>query len=147
MHGHVQTLIDEGVTTIFYPCMSYNLDEKLGDNHYNCPVVAYYPEVIAANVGDASKITLIHDYLGLHRKRDFPVKAHAMLNKYFDGITLKEVKKAAKAAYEEYYGYFEKVRAKGEEILETAEKEGKNVIVLAGRPITWTQRSITVSTS
>ena len=134
MHGHVQTLIDEGVTTIFYPCMSYNLDEKLGDNHYNCPVVAYYPEVIAANVGDASKITLIHDYLGLHRKRDFPVKAHAMLNKYFDGITLKEVKKAAKAAYEEYYGYFEKVRAKGEEILETAEKEGKNVIVLAGRP-------------
>ena len=30
---------------IFYPCMSYNLDEHLGDNHYNCPVVAYYPEV------------------------------------------------------------------------------------------------------
>ena len=25
--------------------MSYNLDERLGDNHYNCPVVAYYPEV------------------------------------------------------------------------------------------------------
>ena len=134
MHGHVQTLIDEGVKTIFYPCMSYNLDEKLGDNHYNCPVVAYYPEVIAANVGDAAKITLIHDYLGLHRKRDFPVKAHAMLNQYFDGISLKEVKKAAKAAYEEYYGYFEKVRARGEEILETAEKQGKEVIVLAGRP-------------
>ena len=114
--------------------MSYNLDEKLGDNHYNCPVVAYYPEVIAANVGDAAKITLIHDYLGLHRKRDFPVKAHAMLNQYFDGITLKEVKKAAKAAYEEYYGYFEKVRARGEEILETAEKQGREIIVLAGRP-------------
>ena len=32
---------------IFYPCMSYNLDEHLGDNHYNCPVVAYYPEVVA----------------------------------------------------------------------------------------------------
>ena len=55
MHGHVQTLIDEGVKTIFYPCMSYNLDEKLGDNHYNCPVVAYYPEVIAANVGMQQK--------------------------------------------------------------------------------------------
>ena len=134
MHGHVQTLIDEGVKTIFYPCMSYNLDEKLGDNHYNCPVVAYYPEVIAANVGDAAKITLIHDYLGLHRKRDFPVKAHAMLNQYFAGISLKEVKKAAKAAYEEYYGYFEKVRARGEEILETAEKQGREIIVLAGRP-------------
>ena len=55
-------------------------------------------------------------------------------NDGFDGISLKEVKKAAKAAYEEYYGYFEKVRARGEEILETAEKQGKEVIVLAGRP-------------
>ena len=43
MHGHVQTLIDEGAETIFYPCLSYNFDENLGDNHYNCPVVAYYP--------------------------------------------------------------------------------------------------------
>ena len=50
MHGHVQALIDEDVPYIFYPCMSYNLDEGLGDNHYNCPVVAYYPEVIGANV-------------------------------------------------------------------------------------------------
>ena len=44
----VDYLIHQGVKTIFYPCMSYNLDEHLGDNHYNCPVVAYYPEVIAA---------------------------------------------------------------------------------------------------
>ena len=38
---------------IFYPCMSYNFDEGIGDNHYNCPVVAYYPELIAANVPSA----------------------------------------------------------------------------------------------
>ena len=44
------TCIEQGVKTIFYPCMSYNIDEHLGDNHYNCPVVAYYPEVIAANM-------------------------------------------------------------------------------------------------
>lgn len=46
VHGHIQTLIDMGAETIFYPCLSYNFDEHLGDNHYNCPVVAYYPEVI-----------------------------------------------------------------------------------------------------
>ncbi|WP_418450662.1 acyl-CoA dehydratase activase-related protein, partial [Blautia sp.] len=45
--GHVCALIDEGVKTIFYPCLTYNFDEGLSDNHYNCPVVAYYPEVIS----------------------------------------------------------------------------------------------------
>ena len=134
MHGHVQALMDAGVDTIFYPCMSYNVDEKLGDNHYNCPVVAYYPEVIGANMSDIKKVTFIKDYLGLHRKHDFPVKAHQMLGKYFDGIGLREVKQAAKAAYAEYEAYFEKVRARGNEIIDIAEKEGKQIIVLAGRP-------------
>lgn len=46
LHGHIEELVEAGVDTIFYPCMSYNIDEHLGDNHYNCPVVAYYPEVI-----------------------------------------------------------------------------------------------------
>ena len=39
MHGHIKALIEMGIDTIFYPCMSYNFDEGLGDNHYNCPVV------------------------------------------------------------------------------------------------------------
>ena len=37
LHGHVMALLEEGVDTIFYPCMSYNFDEHLSDNHYNCP--------------------------------------------------------------------------------------------------------------
>ena len=48
-HGHIHWLCEQGVDAIFYPCMSYNLDEHLGDNHYNCPVVAYYPEVLEGN--------------------------------------------------------------------------------------------------
>ena len=52
--------------------MSYNLDEHLGDNHYNCPVVAYYPEVLDANVAALSKVKFIYDYVGLHRPKDFP---------------------------------------------------------------------------
>ena len=35
---------------IFYPCMPYNFNEGVSDNNYNCPVVAYYPELLAANV-------------------------------------------------------------------------------------------------
>ena len=54
--------------------MSYNLDEHLGDNHYNCPVVAYYPEVIAANMPAVRQIDFIHDYVGIDHRKVFPKK-------------------------------------------------------------------------
>ena len=134
MHGHVQTLIDEDIDTIFYPCMTYNFDEKAGDNNYNCPVVAYYPEVIEANMPDLGAVTYIMDYVGPHREREFPHKMFKILKKYFDGISLKGVEEASKAAYDEYRGYMEGVKHKGREIVKKARSLGKNIIVLAGRP-------------
>ncbi len=134
MHGHVQTLIDSGIDTIFYPCLSYNFDEGKSDNHYNCPVVAYYSEVIKTNMKDVKNITFINDYFGIHRKKDFPKKAHEILSKYFKALTLKEVKNAAKKAYEEYDLHMARIKAKGEDILKKARREGKEIIVLAGRP-------------
>ena len=71
LHGHVLSLVDEGVKTIFYPCMSYNFNEKTSDNNYNCPVVAYYPDLIAANISFPEDTLFIHDYFGIHRPRDF----------------------------------------------------------------------------
>ena len=50
VHGHIADLLEKGIDFIFYPCMSYNLEEPDTDNHYNCPVVAYYPELLKANV-------------------------------------------------------------------------------------------------
>ena len=134
MHGHIQTLIDEGVKTIFYPCLSYNFDEKMGDNHYNCPVVAYYPEVIQANMPDVENIDFIKDYLGIHRPKDFPKKFQQVMSKYFDIIPLDEVKAAAAAAYQEYYSYLARVRERGEAIIEEARAKGMHIIVLSGRP-------------
>ena len=134
VHGHIQTLIDDGAETIFYPCMSYNFDEHLGDNHYNCPVVAYYPEVINNNMKDVQKICFIKEYFGVHIPKHFPQKAYEALSKYFPDLTLNEVRKAAKLAYDEQDKYRKKVIAKGNEIIEKAEKEGKKIMVLAGRP-------------
>ena len=114
--------------------MSYNFDEKLGDNHYNCPVVAYYPEVIHANVRGIEDVRFFHEFVGIHRPKDFPKKIHAELLKYHGDITLKEVKEASKAAYAEYEAYIKKIREQGNDIIRRAEKEGREIIVLAGRP-------------
>ncbi len=134
MHGHVQWLIDQGVKKIFYPCMTYNLDEHMGDNHYNCPVVAYYPEVIAANLPEPEKVDFIYDYLGLHNQKDLPKKILAVLKPHFPDLTLGEVRRAAELAYGEYEAYFTRIRSRAEEILSEARAQGRQIIVLAGRP-------------
>ena len=71
LHGHVEALVEEGVDAIWYPCMSYNNDEGIGDNHYNCPVVAYYPELLAANVPLLKQTKFLDPYVGLWRHKDF----------------------------------------------------------------------------
>ncbi len=134
IHGHIEELIDKGVDAVFYPCMSYNLDEDLGDNHYNCPVVAYYPEVIGANVSALKSTPFIGDYLGLHRRRDFPKKIHALLQRYFGNLSLREVKIAADNAYAEHNSFMDKVRKKGEQYLRLAIEKQLPTIILAGRP-------------
>ena len=134
MHGHVQALVDAGLKNIFYPCMSYNFDEKLGDNHYNCPVVAYYPEVISANMRCLEGCNFIHDYVGIHRKHDFPIKMHKILLRSFPDITFQEVRSAAKAAYAAYDDYLADIRRKGGEMIRQAEAEHKPIIILCGRP-------------
>ena len=135
LHGHVEALLrNPEVDVIFYPCMSYNFNENHGDNHYNCPVVAYYPEVIHANIPDLQKKEFINDYVGPHRRRAFPQKMHAILKRHGMDIPLNEVKAAADAAYLEYNAYMGRIRKKGEDYLAIARESELPVIILAGRP-------------
>lgn len=134
LHGHVEELLDMGVDAIYYPCMSFNFDEHLGDNHYNCPVVAYYPETIAANMTMRGGTVLINDYVGPHVRHDFPEKMTETLQKYFGGIRLKDVRRAADQAYAARDAYLAAVRQKGAEIIDRARAEGRRILCLAGRP-------------
>ena len=134
LHGHIEALMDMKPDAIFYPCMSYNLDEHKGDNHYNCPVVAYYPEVLDANIAALEDYKFIYDYVGLHRRKDFPKKMAAILAKYFPPIPEREVKEAAAAAYEEYERYMSRIREKGREYLAYAGENNLPVVILSGRP-------------
>ena len=129
-HGHIQFLAKLGLDAIFYPCMTYNLDEGLGDNHYNCPVVAYYPEVIAGNCPEVQQTKFIYDYVGLHRPKDFTKKIFTILRSYFPDITKGEVKEATDAAYAEYAHHMSLIRKEGERIIDQARAEGRRMAVV-----------------
>ena len=133
LHGHVEALVEAGVDAIWYPCMSYNNDEGIGDNHYNCPVVAYYPELLAANVPALQKTKFLDPYVGLWRHKDCAKRLSELLFTEF-GIPRKETKAAVEAAYDAYNAYVEDVHQTGEAYIEQARQEGRPIIVMAGRP-------------
>lgn len=133
LHGHVEALVQEGVDAIWYPCMSYNNDEGIGDNHYNCPVVAYYPELLSANVPALKDTRFLNPYVGLWRQKDFGKRISALMEKEF-GIPKKETKLAASAAYDAYECYLSNVRETSREYIEYARIHDLPIIVVCGRP-------------
>lgn len=130
-HGHVENLLDKGVDFIFYPCMSYNLDEGGSDNHFNCPVVAYYPELLLANNPRLNNDNFIHPYMDLNIRKNVEKVLARVLKKY----NIKgRIPAAVDAAYEALERYHINVAAKAREIIEQARRENRKIIVLAGRP-------------
>ena len=134
IHGHIEWLLQQGIGTIFYPCLTYNFDEHKGDNHYNCPVVAYYPESLHANIAALKNIRFLYPYFGVHRPKDFIKHATAFFMEEFPGITRKDVRLAAGAAYAAYAESRQMVRDKGTEYIRYARSHGKKIAVLCGRP-------------
>lgn len=132
MHGHIESLLDKGVDFIFLPCESYNLDEHCSSNHYNCPVVAYYPELLKANNERLTDKNFIMPYLDLNMRANTVKKLYNLFKKY--GVKKREVARALDEGFTRLDNYRFELRNKADEILTKAEKEGKQVIVLAGRP-------------
>lgn len=133
MHGHVQALADMGADAIFYPCMSYNFNEKKGDNHYNCPVVAYYPELLAANMPSLTGVRYLMPYAGLHRPADFRKRFSAYMAEQFD-VPPRETTAAVGRAYAAYRRFREEMERTGRQYIEWARENNKTILVVAGRP-------------
>lgn len=133
-HGHIENLISKNIEHIFYPCMSYNFDEGISDNCFNCPVVAYYPELLKTNVKELDSNNFMMEYLSLNNKKLLSKQLYGILSKTFGDIKQKEVKNALEKAYIEYDKYTKHIKEKGEEFIEYAKNNNKKVIVVAGRP-------------
>lgn len=134
MHGHIEELIKDGVDFIFYPCLTYNVEEKSGDNHFNCPIVAYYSELLNANVDDLSNVHFLYPHLNINSKKMLAKNLYACLAEVTPGISPGEVHNAVKAGFKAYEEYMAKVRLEGEKALDYAKDHNKRVMILAGRP-------------
>ena len=135
-HGHVIGLIKQGIKTIFYPCIPYSRKEyDKADNHYNCPIVISYSEVLKNNIEELKEkdIKFLNPFLPFEAKN--LARTIMELPEFAEyNFTKKELLEAAKKAEEEYQNFKEDIRKKGQETVEYIEKNNLKGIVLAGRP-------------
>ncbi len=133
-HGHIISLIEKGIKTIFYPCIPYSRKEyEKADNHYNCPIVISYSEVIKNNVEELKDIEFLNPFLPLDPKNLVSrILELDEFKKY--NFNRKELLKAANEATKEYFKFKDDVHKKGEETLKYMKENNLKGIVLAGRP-------------
>lgn len=131
-HGHIADLLDKKVDLIFYPCMSYNLEEPDTDNHYNCPVVAYYPELLKANIPELNENNFKNPYMDLNRRDHAADVMSDVLSKY--KVSKNDAAKALEKGFAALDDFRKDLSAKAQEIISQARKDGRKIIVLAGRP-------------
>ncbi|MBO5415859.1 MAG: 2-hydroxyacyl-CoA dehydratase [Clostridia bacterium] len=134
MHGHIEELAEKGVDAIFYPCLTYNIDEKYSDNHYNCPVVAYYSELLNGNMDTLANTKFLYPYLNINNKRELVRELMAYLNENLGSFKRSEISRAVKKAFAKYDEYMSAVKREGESAIDYARAQGKRIMILAGRP-------------
>jgi len=134
MHGHVEALLKMGVDAIFYPCMTYNLDEGLGSNHYNCPVVAYYSELLLGNMEELRSVKFLYPYLNINNRKELARGLRSALSEAFGDFSAKEMRRAVDTGFTAYDAYMKAIREESEKALQYAREHGKRIMILAGRP-------------
>jgi len=134
VHGHITALIKQGVQRIFYPCIIYErLEQQGANNHFNCPIVISYPEVVKNNIDliRENNVQLMTPFLPYYDKKQLVIRLHQELNQE---IPKKEIARAVNKAWQEDLRFKEEVRKKAEEIIANLNETGRQGIVLAGRP-------------
>ena len=134
VHGHIENLIEKGVHSIFYPCMTYNLDEGRASNCYNCPVVAYYPELLEANVTGLQSLDFMMPYFELVDSKRFQAQAIKFFCKKYPRLKKKDIVRASDAAYRALDAYYAAVREQGRQAIAYADENGLELAVIVGRP-------------
>ena len=136
VHGHIKWLAEHGLKFIFYPSINYErIEDPKQPNHYNCPIVATYPEVIANNMDEVIEengIEFMHPFLPYDNDKYLIDELAGILKE--KGITKQEVRHAVREARREDEKFHKDMKNAGESALAYAEEHGVKSIILAGRP-------------
>jgi len=164
VHGHIKWLVENGIKRIFYPCVNYEIiEDKTAPNHYNCPIVATYPEVIDKNMAEyfcANNVEYYHPFVPYDDdsrfveemekffagRRQIDLASVENIKKIYDlndireytlfsmKIRKDELRPALEAGRKAYADFKEAVHKAGDEALRYMEENHKKGIVLSGRP-------------
>ncbi len=135
-HGHVQWLFEQGVTTIFHPCVFYEYQETPeAQNHYSCPMVVSYPENLKNNVEavTSGQLRYLRPFIAFTDEKTAEDRLVRFCKQEWN-IPAMEVRAAARAAWQEQRKAKEDIQQQGERVLGEMLTEGRRGIVLAGRP-------------
>ena len=135
-HGHIRWLIDQGIKTIFYPCVFYEHQEtRKAQNHFNCPIVVSYAENVKNNVEEiaAGVEHIIRPFIAFTNEK---ITADRLVKTCAEewGIEAKEVRAAVHIAWLAQRQAKADVKAEGARMLREMEEKGGRGIILAGRP-------------
>ncbi len=135
MHGHIQTLIEQQVPIIFYPSIIFEQNEgQAADNHFNCPIVQSYPDLIRMNVEEirSGAVDYRNPFLNLADESSMI----ATLTATFADLQLSrgDITKALQHGFTELAAAKQEIQTKGEETIAMLMKTNQNGIVLSGRP-------------
>ena len=136
VHGHIESLLNKGITTIFYPCVDFEQKLTESENSFNCPIVATYPEVIRNNMERLAEpgTQFISPFVNFGNREYLPAHLSKTFKEYGYDIPVEEMKAALDKAWEEDAAVKAEIRAKGVETIEWMREHGVRGIVLAGRP-------------
>nr|WP_307770186.1 acyl-CoA dehydratase activase-related protein [Streptococcus sp. 'caviae'] len=136
VHGHIQSLIDKKVDAIFYPSVIYErVENSKAPNHYNCPIVQGYPEVIEKNMDSIrdGDVKFYHPFVNL---ADPETLVHSLSQAFadYDDIRPEHIRKAVNHGYQALADFKADLQKKADELLTAISMNGEKAIVLSGRP-------------
>ena len=137
VHGAIEWLLKRGVKNIFYPCIPYeSKEDKTANNHYNCPIVTSYPEVIKNNIEvfrHSTDVRYMNPFLPIFDKKALKARLFEVLGGMFS-ISKREIEHAVDVAWAEQERFRSDVKTAGINTLKELHKKNIRGIVLAGRP-------------
>ena len=135
VHGHIQSLIDRKVDAIFYSVIYEQIENSKAPNHYNCPIVQSYPEVIEKNMDPIrnGEVKYFHPFVNLADHESVVKSLIKAFSKYED-ITAEDIQNAVEHGYQALADFKQDLQDKADELLSTLALKGEKAIVLSGRP-------------